>query len=126
MVKEFKWKGLTEQEVMALDYNAFVALLPARRRRSILRGPHVTQERFFKKLNNGKDNIRTHRREIIIIPAMLGKTIQVFNGKEFMKILITLEMLGHLLGEFAPSRKVVSHSGAGVGSTRSSKAVTAR
>ena len=126
MAKEFKWNGLSEEEVKALDHNAFIALLPARRRRSLLRGPHETQERFFTKLRNGKDNISTHRREIVIIPEMLGKTFEVFTGKEFAKVTVVLEMLGHLLGEFASSRKLVSHSGAGVGSTRSSKAVTAR
>ncbi len=126
MAKELKWNGLTEEEVKALDFKQFVALLPARRRRSISRGPHPTQERFFKKLRSGKNNIRTHQRIIVITPEMLGKTFQVFTGKEFAKVIVTLEMLGHLLGEFAPSRKLVSHSGAGVGSTRSSKAVSAR
>ena len=126
MVKELKWKGLTEEEVKALDFNEFVLMLPARRRRSIKRGPHPTQERFFRKLRSGKDNIRTHRRNIIIIPEMIGKTFNVFTGKEFAKVTVTVEMLGHLLGEFASSRKLVSHSGAGVGSTRSSKAATAR
>ena len=126
MAKELKWKGLTEEQVKALDFKEFVALLPARRRRSIQRGPHPMQERFFKKLRSGKDNIRTHRRNIIIIPEMVGKTFMVFTGKDFAQVFVTVEMLGHLLGEFASSRKLVSHSGAGVGSTRSSKAVTAR
>ena len=126
MAKESKWNGLTEEQVKALDFKEFVALLPARRRRSIQRGPHPMQERFFKKLRSGKNNIRTHRREVVIIPEMLGKTFLVFTGKAFAEVTVTIEMLGHLLGEFASSRKLVRHSGAGVGSTRSSKAVTAR
>lgn len=126
MAKEFKWKGLSEEQVKALDFKEFVAMLPARRRRSIKRGPHPEQKRFFTKLRSGKDNLRTHRRNIVITPEMLGKTIHVFTGKDFAKIMITVEMMGHLLGEFASSRKIVSHSGAGVGSTRSSKAATAR
>ncbi|MAG60649.1 30S ribosomal protein S19 [archaeon] len=126
MAKELKWNGLTEEQVKALSFEEFVTLLPARRRRSIKRGPHPMQERFFKKLRSGKNNIRTHRRNIIIIPEMLGKTFKVFTGKDFAQVIVNVEMLGHLLGEFASSRKLVSHSGAGVGSTRSSKAVTAR
>ena len=57
---------------------------------------------------------------------MLGKTVRVYNGKDFVPVIITLEMLGHVIGEFAHSRKLVKHSSAGVGATRSSKAVSAR
>ena len=57
---------------------------------------------------------------------MLGKMIKIHNGKDFVPITITVEMLGHRLGEFAHSRKMVSHSSAGVGATRSSKAISAR
>ena len=80
MAKELKWNGLTEEEVKGLEFTQFVALLPARRRRSISRGPHPMQERFFKKLRSGKNNIRTHQRMIVITPEMLGKTFQVFTG----------------------------------------------
>jgi small subunit ribosomal protein S19 len=63
---------------------------------------------------------------MVIIPSMIGKTIRIYNGKDFIPLIITVEMLGHVLGEFSHSRKMVSHSSAGVGATRSSKAVSAR
>ena len=80
----------------------------------------------MKKLAKGESNIKTHSRNMVITPTMLGETIHVYTGKAYQPITITLEMLGHCLGEFALSRKMVTHSSAGVGSTRSSKAVTAR
>ena len=63
---------------------------------------------------------------MIITPQMLDKSIKIYNGKEFVPLTITLEMLGHYLGEFSHSRKSVAHSAAGVGATRSSKAISAR
>jgi small subunit ribosomal protein S19 len=63
---------------------------------------------------------------MVIVPAMIGKTIKVYNGKEFFPVMITGEMLGHYLGEFSHTRKGVSHSAAGIGATRSSKAISAR
>ena len=63
---------------------------------------------------------------MVILPQMLGLTLRIYSGKEFIPVIITLEMLGRCLGEFALTRKSVAHSAAGVGSTRSSKAVSAR
>jgi len=65
--------------------------------------------------------LRTHRREIIILPDFVGRRIDVYNGKEFIRVDIKPEMIGHYLGEFALTRKPVKHSGPGVGATRSSK-----
>ena len=65
--------------------------------------------------------MRTHRREIPILPEFVGKIVNVHNGKEFMTLEIKPEMIGHALGEFALTRKSVRHSGLGVGATRSSK-----
>jgi len=57
---------------------------------------------------------------------MLGSIIRIYNGKEYFPVTITGEMLGHYLGEFSMTRKSVTHSAAGIGATRSSKAVSAR
>ncbi len=126
MAKETTWKGLSEQEAKALSLDAFLKLIPARRRRSLVRGLTTDQKALMKKIEKNETNIKTHSRNMVIVPQMLGSTIKVYTGKEFVPVIVTLEMLGHCLGEFALSRKVVSHSAAGVGSTRSSKAVSAR
>ena len=126
MAKELKWRGMNEETVKALSAEDFLKLIPARRRRSLKRGLTEDQGALMKKLAKGEKNIKTHSRNMVITPSMLGETIGVYTGKAYVPVLITLEMLGHCLGEFALSRKMVTHSSAGVGSTRSSKAVTAR
>ena len=126
MAKEFKWQGKTEEEITQLDLKTFAELVPARIRRSLSRGFTDEQKKLLKLLDSGKDNIKTHCRNMPIIPLMVGKTLRVYNGKEFVQVLITVEMLGHSLGEFSHSRKGVKHSSAGVGATRSSKAISAR
>ncbi len=126
MAKEIMWHGKSEQEVQKMDMKQFMQLVPSRARRSLTRGLTPAQKSLMARLEAGDKEIRTHVRDMVIVPIMIGKTIKVYSGKEFYPILITLEMLGHTLGEFSHSRKVVSHSAAGVGATRSSKAVSAR
>jgi len=126
MAKEFKWQGKNEEEIKSLDLATFLEMIPARRRRSLKRGFTEAQKKLISKIEEDQKNIKTHCRNMVIIPAMIGKTIRVYNGKDFVPLIITVEMLGHVLGEFAHSRKMVSHSSAGVGATRSSKAVSAR
>ncbi len=126
MAKEILWKGRTEEDVKNMDMKEFIELVSSRRRRSLKRGFTDAQKKLMKRIEADDKNIKTHCRNLIITPVMLGKTLMVYNGKEFIPITITLEMLGHCLGEFAHTRKSVAHSAAGVGATRSSKAVSAR
>ena len=72
-----------------------------------------------KKIENGKE-IRTHSRDLVIVPQMVGMKIGIYNGKEFLAITIVKEMLGHRLGEFSLTRKKVEHGAAGIGATKSS------
>lgn len=126
MAKELRWYGKTEPEVNETDMKHFMELLPARRRRSLKRGFTSAQKKLLKRIEADDKNIKTHCRDMVIIPSMLGKTIKVHNGKEFIPLTINLEMLGHCLGEFAHTRKMVTHSSAGIGATRSSRAISAR
>ena len=126
MAKEITWRGKLEEEVKKLDLKSFMTLIPARQRRSLVRGLTEQQKKVLKSVEEGKNNIKTHCRDMVILPAMIGKTFKVYNGKEYIQVIVTLEMIGHVLGEFAMTRKLVSHSSAGIGATRSSKAVTAR
>ncbi len=126
MAKEFKWQGLTEEQIKKLDLKEFIKLIPARQRRSLKRGFTEQQKKLLQKIEKGEKNIKTHCRNMIILPQMIGLFIKVYNGKEFVPLTITPDMIGHYLGEFALTRKNVTHSAAGVGATRSSKAVSAR
>ena len=72
--------------------------------------------------NNEKpDAIRTHLRNTVIVPEMIGSVIGVYNGKTFNQVEVKPDMVGHYLGEFSISYKPVKHGKAGIGSTTSSR-----
>jgi len=123
MARVFKYRGYTIEELKKMSLEEFAKLLPSRERRSLLRGLTEQQKILLKKLRSGKEFVKTHVRDMIILPEMVGKKIGVHNGKEFVPVEIKPEMIGHRLGEFALTRKRVKHSSPGVGATRSSKFV---
>ncbi|NJL43954.1 MAG: 30S ribosomal protein S19 [Nitrosarchaeum sp.] len=123
--KEFTFKGLTMDDLRKLSLDEFVQLIPARERRSVARGLSDEEKKLREKVK-AKDGVKTHLREMIILPEMVGKTIKVHNGKEFLPVLVQEEMLGHRLGEFALTRKALKHSAPGVGATKSSSAISVR
>jgi len=121
--KEFTYRGLSIEELQKMEIDEILPYLPARARRSLKRGLTPRQYRLLEKLKKTEKGkiIRTHLRDMIILPQFIGHTIAVHNGKEFVPVKIKPEMIGHYLGEFAMTRKEVKHSGPGVGATRSSK-----
>ncbi|USS40875.1 30S ribosomal protein S19 [Thermococcus aggregans] len=123
--KEFRYRGYTLEELMNMSLEDLAKLLPARQRRSLKRGLTPEQKKLLRKIRLAKRGkykkpIRTHSRDMIVLPEMVGMTIYVHNGKEFVPIEIKEEMIGHYLGEFALTRKRVQHGSPGVGATRSS------
>jgi len=124
--KEFRYKGKSEEELKKMSIEEFSQLVPSRIRRSIKKGFTENQKALLKKLRKGKNNIETHSRDMVIIPEMIGKTIKIHNGKAFEPVLITIDMLGHALGEFALTRKELKHSAPGIGATKSSAAISVK
>jgi small subunit ribosomal protein S19 len=120
--KEFRYRGYTLEELQKMSLEQLAELLPARERRKIKRGFTEQELKLLRKLRK-KGTARTHCRDMIVLPEMVGKVIFVHNGKEFVRVEIKPEMIGHRLGEFAQTRKFEKHSGPGVGATRSSKFV---
>jgi len=124
--KEFTYRGYTINELKKMSIESFARLVPAKERRYLLRrnfGPEG--KRLLEKVKlavEGKYNkpIRTHVREMVILPIMVGLTLHVYNGKEYVPIEIKPEMVGRRLGEFAITIKEVRHGQPGVGATRSS------
>ena len=108
-------------ELKEMSLEEFKMLLSARMRRSINRGLTDQQQKFLDHLQKTEGVIKTHNRDMIVLPEMVGRTIRVHDGKDYQQITIIAEMLGHYLGEFALTRKSVRHTGPGVGATRSSK-----
>ncbi|MBI2665596.1 30S ribosomal protein S19 [Candidatus Woesearchaeota archaeon] len=127
MAKATKWYGKSEEELKSMDFKEFLKLIPSRSRRSLQRSfNNDSQKKLLKKIDADSKNIRTQRREMVVIPSMIGKTIKIYSGREWVPVTITVEMLGHYLGEFALTRKGVTHGSAGLGATRSSRAVSAK
>lgn len=126
MAKEFLYRGKKIQELSNMSVNEFAELLPARQRRSLTRGLTEQQKLFLEKLKENKQNIKTHCRNMVVIPVMVGKLVNVHTGKEFVPVMITAEMLGHYLGEFAMTRKKVQHHAPGIGATRSSASLSVK
>jgi small subunit ribosomal protein S19 len=108
-----------------LSVDEAIMLLPSRLRRNFRRGFTEQQKILLKKLEKSS-SAKTHCREMMILPMMFNKTIKVHSGKEFVPVLVTEEMIGHVLGEFALSRKRVGHNAPGIGATRSSASVSVR
>jgi small subunit ribosomal protein S19 len=121
--KEFAYRGLSLEELQKLTLEEFMPLLPSRMRRTLKRGLTVKQNKLLNDIEktNPGDPIRTHCRDMIILPNFVGHTINIHNGKEFQRVDIQPNMIGHYLGEFAITRQKVKHTGPGVGATRSSK-----
>ena len=119
-VKTFRGKQL--EELKTLDVREFAKLLTSRERRTIMRS-FQTIEKFLEKSKKdvAKNKVpKTHLRECPIFPSMIGWNIGIYNGKEYVALKITEDMLGHRLGEFALTRRTVKHGAAGIGSTKSS------
>ena len=123
--KEFSYKGKTLAQLKEMDLKEFAKLVPSRQRRSLLHGLSDTNKKLLKDLKSGND-IKTHNREIIVIPEMVGKNVKVYSGKEFVQVMIITEMLGHYLGEFVQTRKKVVHHAPGIGATKSSAALSVK
>ncbi|MFB6145060.1 MAG: 30S ribosomal protein S19 [Candidatus Nanohaloarchaea archaeon] len=120
--EDFTFRGKQLDELKKMNLNQFSELLDARGRRKIQRGLKDNEKKILKDLDE-KDRVKTHERNMIVVPKMVGKTIEVYNGQRFVEVDVEAEMLGHYLGEFAKTRKEVEHSAPGLGATRSSQHV---
>ncbi len=128
MPKKFMYRGLDLSSLQSMSMDEFIELLPSRQRRSLLRGLTPEQRTLLEKMRKAQEaaekgedaTIKTHVRDMIILPEMVGMTISVHNGKEFIPVKIKPEMIGHYLGEFAITNKPVRHGTPGIGASRSS------
>ena len=123
MVKEFTYHGLSKEELVNVPNEKLFKLFTARVRRSLTRGTMSDDKKKLMeemKDKNNKNPIKTHLRDLIILPYMVGVTVHIFSGKEFVPITITLQMVGHYLGEYVITNKRVNHGAPGVGASRSS------
>jgi small subunit ribosomal protein S19 len=126
MPKKFTFRGYSIGELQKLPLDDFAKLLPARQRRSLNRGLTPREKKLIERIRRARETgktetpIRTHCREMVILPEMVGLKFAVHNGKEFITVEVKPEMIGHRLGEFSQTRRKVTHGTPGIGATRSS------
>ena len=108
--KIFKYKGKTLDELKALELKDLALLFPSDLRRKIKRGFTEPEEKLLKKFRNNEKNIKTHVRDAIVLPEMVGTKIGIYNGKEFVDVLLVEDLIGLRLGELAPTRPIAIHT----------------
>ena len=125
MPKEFRYRGKSLEELNSMSTEALLELLPSRARRSLNRGISEEKRKLLedaRAMKEGKleGEIKTHARDMIVLPTMVGLTIAVHNGREFVPLQVKPEMIGRYLGEYVITNKKVVHGTPGIGASRSS------
>ena len=125
MVKKFEYRGVALQELESMESEKWLELFCSRQRRSLRRGLSDGKRKLIEEIKAAKSGkgggvIKTHLRDLIVLPYMVGVKISVFSGKEFREITITPDMIGRYVGEFVITNKRVNHGAPGVGASRSS------
>ncbi len=125
MPREFKYRGYSLEQLQGMSFESFLGLLPSRQRRTLNRGISDDKKKLIEEtrlLKEGKIKtpIKTHARDMIILPYMVSLTIHVHSGKEFVALEVKPEMVGHYIGEYVITNKKVVHGTPGIGASRSS------
>ena len=135
--KRFKYRGRSLEEIISMPLDELANLFPSRARRSLIRGFTPSQKVLLSKIRSLKKEIKkdqsksnrvikTHIRDLVILPEMIGLTIAVYNGKEFVPVRVVPEMIGHRLGEFSHTTKTVRHGEPGLKASKSSLHIAAK
>ncbi|XP_044320290.1 40S ribosomal protein S15-like [Triticum aestivum] len=128
--RKFSYRGFDLDAVLDMSADNLIQVLPARAHRRFYRGfkrNSLMLNRRLRKARMGAPAgekpgaVKTHLRNMIIMPEMVGSQIAVYNGKTFNQIEIKPEMIGHHLAEFSISYKPVKHGRPGIGATHSSR-----
>jgi len=128
--RTFSYRGVELDKLLDLSNEEFVEIVHARARRRFQRGLKRRPMGLIKKLRKAKKEappnekpavVKTHLRDMIIVPEMIGSVVGIYNGKVFNSVEIKPEMVGHYLGEFSVSYKPVKHGRPGIGATHSSR-----
>lgn len=129
-MKEFRYRGFTEEELKKMSIDEFAKIADAKVRRKIKRGFTEQERKLLENIRKHPEKFhKTHVRDMIILPEMIGKKIGVYiggskageTGGKWQSITITPDMVGFRLGDFAIPIKRVKHSAPGIGASRGSK-----
>jgi len=135
MPKVFSFRSHGLEELKKMSIEEFARLLTARERRRLRRGLTDQQKKLLENIKKSSEKFhKTHVRDIIIVPEMVGVKLGVYvggatkgqTGEKWINVTVLPEMLGHRLGEFATTTKRVKHSAPGIGATRGSKFIATK
>merc|ERR1712198_368051 len=124
--RKFTYRGVDLDQLLSLTHEQLMELVACRQRRRFSRGLKRKQLALMKRLRKAKkeaapmekpDVVKTHLRNMIVVPEMIGSVVGVYNGKTFNQVEIKPEMVGHYLGEFSITYKPVKHGRPGIGAT---------
>ena len=128
--KKFTYRGIDLETLMDMSNHELMEKVTCRARRRFNRGLKRKPLALIKKLREAKKaaapmekpkTVKTHLRNMIIVPEMIGSVVGVYNGKGFVTVEVKPEMIGHYLGEFSITYHPVAHGRPGIGSTNSSR-----
>jgi small subunit ribosomal protein S15e len=133
--RNYTYRGKTLDDLRAMKLDDFKKLLPSPRRRFFDRAFNLQHVHLIEKLKKARKAVegqpgvrppvvKTHLRAMVVLPEFVDNVIGIYDGHQFFEVQIKPEMIGMVLADFAPSKKVVKHSKAGVGATRSSSATS--
>ncbi|XP_055545197.1 uncharacterized protein LOC129730140 [Wyeomyia smithii] len=128
--RKFTYRGVDLDQLLDMKHDLLMELMHSRAKRRFKRGLRRKPMALIKKLRKAKKNappnekpaiVKTHLRNMIIVPEMVGSIVGIYNGKTFGPAEIKPEMIGHYLGEFSQTYKPVKHGRPGIGATHSSR-----
>ncbi|XP_070543369.1 small ribosomal subunit protein uS19-like isoform X2 [Ptychodera flava] len=128
--RKYLYRGVDLDQLLDMSNEQLMEMFPARIRRKLSRGLKRKPLALMKKLRKAKKEcaylekpevVKTHLRNMIILPEMVGSMVGVYNGKTFNQVEVKPEMIGHYLGEFSITYKPVKHGRPGIGATHSSR-----
>merc|ERR1712066_622457 len=122
--KKYSYRGVDLDKLLDLSNQDLMEMFRARQRRKFSRGIKRKPIALLKKLRKAKrdtgygekpDPVKTHLRNMVIVPEMIGSVVAVYNGKQYINVEIKPEMIGHYLAEFSITYKPIKHGRAGGG-----------
>jgi len=128
--KKFTFRGVDLDQLLDMSNEQLIEMYTARLRRRFNRGLKRKHLGLLKRLRKAKKEcpalekpecVKTHLRNMIIFPEMIGSVVGIYQGKTFNQVEIKPEMIGHYLGEFSITYKPVKHGRPGIGATHSSR-----
>ncbi|CAH1252734.1 40S ribosomal protein S15-like [Branchiostoma floridae] len=128
--RKYTYRGVDLDQLLDMSSEQLMEMMKARPRRRFSRGLKRKHLALIKKLRKAKKEcpalekpevVKTHLRNTVIVPEMIGSIVAVYNGKTFNQVEVKPEMIGHYLGEFSITYKPVKHGRPGIGATHSSR-----